>query len=273
MEFFTCKKIHPTVTSIYDLTRVFAYLVEGNERAALLDTGTGVGNLKALVEGLTTKPITVICTHGHVDHAGGAYGFETVYLNEKDYDLAKVHTTVEFRSGSILDQLKEGTLSLSDLVPQREGNYINLVDGQLFDLGGITLEAIALPGHTPGMTCILVRELRVLLIGDGCNPFTFLFLPESSSVEDYKASLQHLLRHEDRYDRVWLSHGRSIAPKSIVHDCIELCDEIIAGTADNIPYDFLGQSAFIAKAMNPDYIRLDGKLGNIVYNPHKIRRG
>jgi hydroxyacylglutathione hydrolase len=270
MEFFKLEKIQPNVTSIYDLTGVYAYLVEGTERAALLDTGTGVGDLKTLVESLTTKPITVICTHGHVDHAGGAYGFETVYLNEKDFDLAEVHTTVEFRSGGIASQLKDGTLSLSDLVPQRAGSYTNLVDGQVFDLGGTTLEAIALPGHTPGMTCILVRELRALLIGDGCNPFTFLFLPESSSVQEFKTSLQHLLRHDDRYDRLWLSHGRSVVPKSIVPNCIALCDEIMAGTADNIPFEFLGQTAFIAKAMNPDYTRQDGKLGNIVFNPNKI---
>jgi hydroxyacylglutathione hydrolase len=270
MEFFQCEKIGECVTKISDLSGVYAYLIEGNKQAALLDTCTGIGNLKVLVEGMTDKPLIVICTHGHVDHAGGAYGFDTVYLNEKDDDLAKVHTTVEFRSGGVRSSIETGTISLADFVPQRDGDYRNLVDRQVFDLGGISLEAISLPGHTQGMTCILIRELRSLLLGDGCNSFTFLFSPEASTVDQYKISLQNLLRHEDQYDTVWFSHGHNQGPKTIVNECIELCDEIMAGKTDNVPFNFMGQNALIAKVMNPDFSRVDGKIGNIVYNPLKI---
>jgi len=43
----------------------------------------GVGHLKDLVSGLTDKPLTVLLTHGHVDHANGAPEFDTVLLNEQ----------------------------------------------------------------------------------------------------------------------------------------------------------------------------------------------
>jgi hydroxyacylglutathione hydrolase len=270
MELFKVEKIGENVTWIGDRSGVYAYLVEGSEKAALLDTCTGIGNLQALVAGLTEKPVSVLCTHGHVDHAGGAFGFDNVYLSQKDAALAKVHTTVAFRMGSVQAELEAGTLTAGDFVPQRDGDYQDLVDGQVFDLGGITLEAVALPGHTPGMTCILLRELRTLLLGDGCNMFTFLFLPEASSVEEFKHSLQDLLRHEARYDTVWFSHGLYQGDKSIVHECIELCAEIMAGKADNVPFDFMGHAALIAKKMNSDFSREDGKRGNIVYNPQKI---
>lgn len=272
MEFFQDEKVAANVTKISDLSGVYAYLIEeGREKAVLIDTCSGAGNIKKHVECLTQKPLVVICTHGHVDHAGGTFGFENVYLSAKDYELAKIHTTTDFRRGYFDSNVPSNSFSLDHYVPQRNGEYLDLVDGQVFDLGNITLEAITLSGHTQGMTCILVQELRTLLLGDGCNIFTFLFSPESSSVQDYKDSLQTLLRrHGEKFDTVWFSHGQNSGTKTVVNDCIELCDEIMTGKADNIPFNFMGQTAFIAKAINPDFSRVDGKAGNIVYNPHKI---
>ena len=48
------------------------YLVEGTEKAALIDTGYGVGNLKGYIKTLTEKPLIVLITHGHLDHVAGA---------------------------------------------------------------------------------------------------------------------------------------------------------------------------------------------------------
>lgn len=270
MEYYQYEKITADVTKITDLAGVAAFLVEGKEKAALLDTCSGVGDLKSVVERLTTLPLIVICTHGHVDHAGGTYDFEPVYLSNKDYELAKRHTTLEMRKGYFDTTLPPGTIPFEAYRPQRLDGYLNLVDGQIFDLGGITLEAIALPGHTPGMTSILIRELRTLLLGDGCNSFTFLFGEESSSVEQYRNNLQNFLRHEDKYDTVWFSHGHNKGPKTILKEGIELCDEILAGKTDNIPFNFMGETAYIAKAVKPgDFSRVDGKTFNIVFNPDK----
>lgn len=271
MEFFQYEKILPNIIKITDVFQVAAFLVEGKKEAALLDTCCGYGEMQSLVGKLTTLPVNVICTHGHVDHAGGSYGFEKVFLNENDYELVKEHTTVAFRRSAIESVVSSDLIKDESFVPQRNGSYKNLYDGQIFDLGGLTLEAIALPGHTQGMTCILFRELRSLLLGDGCNGFTFLFSPESSSVQAYKASLQNLLfKHGDRFDTVIFSHGHNTGSKEILNDCIQLCDEIMNGKSDNIPFEFMGQSALIAKAMNQDFSRIDGKTGNIVYNPNRV---
>ena len=58
------------------------YLLEGDEKALLIDTGYGVGNLRAFVEKLTDKPILVANTHFHPDHAAGNGEFEAVHLSE-----------------------------------------------------------------------------------------------------------------------------------------------------------------------------------------------
>ena len=47
------------------------YLLEGKEKAMLIDTGWGAGNLRACVEKLTDKPLIVVNTHFHPDHSAG----------------------------------------------------------------------------------------------------------------------------------------------------------------------------------------------------------
>ena len=65
------------------------YVVAGSQRAVLVDTGSGTGDLTALVRSLTDKPFDVILTHGHPDHAGGARQFEKVYLHPDDIEMAQ----------------------------------------------------------------------------------------------------------------------------------------------------------------------------------------
>ena len=57
------------------------YLLEGDEKALLIDTGYGAENLREYVEKLTSKPILVVNTHYHPDHAAGNGEFEAVYMN------------------------------------------------------------------------------------------------------------------------------------------------------------------------------------------------
>ena len=67
----------PNTYEIDEFDCVSVFLFVGTERALLLDTGTGVGDIRGLVEDLTDKPVTELNSHGHPDHAMGAPEFET----------------------------------------------------------------------------------------------------------------------------------------------------------------------------------------------------
>ena len=53
------------------------YLVVGEDRGVMIDTGFGTENVQAFVQTLTDKPVDWVAnTHGHFDHTGGNGWFE-----------------------------------------------------------------------------------------------------------------------------------------------------------------------------------------------------
>ena len=97
---FRTERVSGRVTRIFGFNTELMYLVEGTDRAALLDTGSGFGSLKRCVDGLTDKPVTVLLTHGHTDHALGAAEFDEVYISPLDEEAYAVHSQMAFRRNS-----------------------------------------------------------------------------------------------------------------------------------------------------------------------------
>jgi glyoxylase-like metal-dependent hydrolase (beta-lactamase superfamily II) len=244
----------------------------GDERAALLDTGSGIGSLKACVESLTNKPLIVLLTHGHVDHAMGAGEFGEVYMNRADDYIFAEHGDMEFRRKSLSIAEPGHIFTEADLLPTPDVNsFRDMKGGDSFDLGGITVEAYDCPGHTKGSIVFLIREERALLLGDACNSFTFMFESYSTSITEYEASLRKLLTEvKGKYDTVYLSHRDGNGHKEMIEDVIKVCEDIRAGNTDDVPFKFKGVSGLIAKAVKPDGTRIDGGKGNIVYNKERV---
>lgn len=279
MNYFSHEQVTERIIRIRDLTGTALYLAEGRERACLLDTGTGIGNLREYVSQLTDKPLFVVLTHGHVDHAGGAGDFSDspVYLHPADRTLMRVHTTVSQRLDYLnftahMTDMPEDMLA-SDFPPEKT---LPLEHGQTFDLGDLTLEIIHTPGHTQGMCMVLLREERTILFGDGCGVSVMLLDEYASSVEEYLKSLQRLSKYESRYDHIIRNHGSCISGKELLGNVIECCQCILNGSDDreparNLPVYY--EDAVFAKALAEDkHSRKDGKEGNIAYRPCKIRK-
>lgn len=68
---FTTHKIAPNTWAIDDNGIDVIYLIAGTEHALLIDTGMGIGDLAAEVQKLTSLPLIVANTHGHIDHVSG----------------------------------------------------------------------------------------------------------------------------------------------------------------------------------------------------------
>lgn len=270
MVHFASEKISSAITRIRDGSDVCEYLIEGSERAALIDTGYGIGDLKGYVESLTSKPYEVFITHGHVDHVSGAHQFPQVRMNPADLELAKEHGQIGFRRETLAEH-NGPKLEDADFVPERTDGYIPLKDGDVFDLGGVTLRWIHVPGHTAGTMVVLVDEERTIMFGDACGVGVLLGLEESASVAVYLESLRKLQGFEPDYDVVLRQHGTCQSTPRVLEDNIENCEAILAGTDDKIPVMLRGKKCLRARKVDVDTgARLDGREGNIIYDPARI---
>lgn len=229
------------------------FLIEGRDRALVVDTGSGFCDFRGIVEGLTKKPYSVVLTHGHVDHAGGAGQFERMYLHPADWEMAKSIAPEErLRYGEAVrgvmgdpDTFAYGkdTLRVWEEFPE----LLPLEDGQVFDLGDREITVVHTPGHTPGSCCLIDPKTRILFSGDAEN--SNLLLPKGI-VSTALRGLLKLKTHEGEWDRSYNGHiGYSgdvtcvSQPDSMLDDCIAALRSILDGSGKVKTYSgFLGRA-------------------------------
>ena len=277
--FFKPEKVTDHITAIWTGCGEVLYFIEGKTRGLLMDTSLGVGHLKELVDSLTDKPYDVVLTHGHVDHSLGAPEFGTVYLNHKDIPIFQAMSPMEERLGYLHAGLQDtydayGFEEKDFVPPAPDMKFLDLKEGDSFDLGGLHVDLYAFPGHTPGSMVLLAREERILILGDACNDSTFLFDENSGTVEAYRKETERIRDLlEVKYDRVFICHHAIDTGADILENMIDVCDAILAGKADDIPFQFRNYNAYIAKSCSPQFVREDGKSGNLIYSKEKIWEG
>ena len=270
-KFFKSRKILDRVTLISGLAGEQCYLIQGKERALLIDALSGIGSLKAFVRELTDLPVELVLTHNHVDHIGAAFEYGKALIHPKDIPGMYEMGDAASRLGFVNSQHREGGPAIrpEDVIPTAPIRTYPIGDGDVLDLGGIRLEAIHVPGHTWGSLVFLDREARVIYSGDAVNANTLLFLG-GASIEEYREALIRLNGFAETCDVLWGGHGGVSVPFSIVPDAIQLCGEIMAGTDDAVPGDFLGRPALYAKKKDPFFRRFDGGIANIAYSRDRI---
>lgn len=274
IDYFNIEKVNDKITAIRSRSGEIMYLVEGEKKAVLIDTCVGVKGLCDVIKKITDKPVTVLLTHGHMDHAMGAAEFEEVFMNLADLKLYREQSCLKDRKNYIeisIGRKEDWMNDDNNFVLETVNQFHELRDGDRFELGGISVEAYSLGGHTAGTMVMLIPEKRILITGDACNNATFLFAPESLSVEEYKRNLQHVdKRLNGKYDECFMMHHVIKASGALLKNVISLCDEILCGHVDDMPYEFMGQINYVAKKADNQFIRADGGEGNIIYSKQKI---
>ena len=133
----------------------FLYLLVGREQALLLDTGAGGINVAAPIDSIlgawrvshggAPRALIVAHTHAHGDHVAGDAQFQgRAGVTLVGRDTASVRAYFGFRTWP------------TDVVT--------------YDLGGRTLDVLAIPGHEPSSIAVYDRASRLLLTGDTFYP-------------------------------------------------------------------------------------------------------
>ena len=170
---------------------VHTYLIIG-EQVAVVDTGVAANHdtiVTALAYvGKSPEDVAwIINTHAHPDHAGGNLIFQEKYGT----NIACHRRAARWIEDMPLQARERPVFGFDTLVAGSSQVARKLEDGDIIDLGGLTLQVIFTPGHAPGLMSLLCPEERTILTGDTIPP-TY-GLPLYYHLAESRHSLQRLL--------------------------------------------------------------------------------
>lgn len=233
MDWFTVKEAAGRVWAIGDNFNNTMYLVAGNDKAVLIDTGYGIGNLAERIASICHLPAIVVNTHGHPDHVSGNNQFSEAYLSIADWKLLEYCFTPDNRRRFVEDLCKGGYpegFSKESWINAKPNRVNPVTDGQIFDLGGRALRTIEIPGHTGGCIALLDEKNGFLFAGDSIlNNNIWMHLEESLTLSTYFKSLQYLKSLTSKYDTIMPSHGGIAIHINILDELIQGVSEILDG--------------------------------------------
>jgi hydroxyacylglutathione hydrolase len=178
----------------------YNYLILGETRAILFDSGPGVRDIAPVINSLTTLPVTVVSSHLHFDHVGNHGNFSHVALIDLPHlRVVEENGDVQLDDGQhlvFLEEIPAPVLHVSEWWKADE----------ILDIGGRKLKVIYAPGHTSDSIVLYDAERRQLFTGDYIYPGPlFAYLPDSS-LEDYLNTTNNLLGQIERNSVLLTAH-------------------------------------------------------------------
>lgn len=184
---------------------LYTYLIIGSDRAAIVDTGFGLGPFYETVSALTDKEIVVINTHGHLDHVGANSKFKKAYMHKSSFfDLPE----------AVKNEVNQNMFQIEYI---KEGSRINL--------GNKTLLAIEAPSHSNMDVCYLLEEDRILFSGDIIDAGQVLLIAKTEfgyhpdvRFKKHLDAMKKLQIHQTSFDYICPGHnGTPVSPCYIDH--------------------------------------------------------
>jgi glyoxylase-like metal-dependent hydrolase (beta-lactamase superfamily II) len=146
------------------------WLVEGEDRCLLVETGLGVKSLRQFVETVTDKPVIAFASLGYYDHAGGLHQFDERWIHRADQDRVTAptrhNTAAERYLGGAFRALPYAGFDPATYVMPASQPTRLLEDGDQIDLGGRQFEVLHLPGVTAGACGLFERATGVFFSGE-----------------------------------------------------------------------------------------------------------
>lgn len=202
-----------------------AYLLLGEKKALLIDSGVGVGNIRATVETITSLPVTLVLTHLHCDHAGGRDWFPSFAYHRNDNRGIYYFESSKMASHYLL-KMRHLDLKLSKKPYHAKRCLFD--DRMVFDLGGRLIRVMNVPGHTAGSVVFLDERDHLMFTGDDINSWLWLQLPGCSSVAAWLPGAKKLFALMDEYT-AYCGHSDAPLNKTGVLELITCGEELLKG--------------------------------------------
>ena len=207
----------------YQVYNESVYLVEGEDRAVLIDAGAVMPHLDQAVAALTDKPVMLALTHGHGDHVGGIGCFPEVWIHPEDV-----------------------TMIVGGSNPY-QGKIHHLEDGLVIDLGGRQLEVLHTPGHTSGSVTFFDKDRHYGFSGDAFGSTNLLLFTNSFRILINTCTRTAEYMQKNGIDKLYPGHygGPNVETLQRVLDLKKMSEELLAGKRKGTPENANGLNSYI----------------------------
>ena len=205
------------------LPLVDSYLLTGTDMAVLIDTLHNTSHLYEIVRKLTSLPVTVLITHGHIDHAGASLidfyrNGCPIYMPLADFDF------LHFQGSSV----------------QKEW-LRDLDEDMIWDLGKYCLRSIRCGGHTKSSMVLFEENTRMLFTGDAVGAGNFwMHIPGTLPLGAFLINLKTMIAKLDLSRGISLYTGHQIQSRDIMNaaylsELLSLTEDIISNKETGKP--------------------------------------
>lgn len=182
------------------------YLVEGEEKALLIDAGYKIPHLDEIVATITDKPVTLALTHNHTDHIGAAKYFDELWVGDQGGE----QKIKGFRG---------------------EVNYLHHL--QLINLGGRVLEVFNAPGHTAESVIFVDKENNYGFSGDAFGSTNLLMTQKMSTFLKTAEDTHDMMEEMDiRFFYPGHFGGQNVETMERVADLRTIAEDVLSGKVE-----------------------------------------
>lgn len=183
------------------------YLLAGKNKALLIDAGTNIRDLDKIVAGIAKLPVMLVATHVHPDHTGSAINsFPELWINAAD------------------------TVNIRQFMANHTCKVRYLIDRQMIDLGGRTVEVIFTPAHTPGSTTFVDKKAGYGFSGDSFGSGNLLLTGTFSTLIETCKKMSTVMK-DYGLKQLYPGHyfGNNAETKQRVDDLLSLSKDVLSG--------------------------------------------
>lgn len=189
-------------TWIFNEEGVRFFLLIGENKALLIDSGMTTKNAKEIAQKFTNLPINLLNTHADPDHISSNYEFESFYMSPAE-------ATNYYKS-----QNGKGTL-------------IPVWDDTIIDLGNRPLKIIEMPGHTPGSIVVLDINNKILFSGVPIQTGNIFMFGPQREIHAYRENLKRINNFSSEFSNIYPSHGDYPVKSDLINELIDASTKIL----------------------------------------------